>query len=61
MLDTITETTTAHTLFEQVIYAKSPFSDELDYRPLPDADTLRHGLSDVFDVNAGVKFHHWPE
>ncbi len=54
MLDTITETTTAHTLFEQTIYAKRSFSDELDYRPLPDVDTLRHGLSDVFDVIVGM-------
>ena len=54
MLDTITETTTAHTLFEQVIYAKRPFSDELNYRPLPDAETLRHGLSDIFDVILGM-------
>tara|TARA_R110002073_G_scaffold265423_3_gene428525 strand:- start:1154 stop:2062 length:909 start_codon:yes stop_codon:yes gene_type:complete len=54
MLDTISETSTAHTLNEMTLYAKRPFSDELDYRPLPDADTLRHGLSDVFDVLLGM-------
>jgi len=35
MQDTITETTTAHTLNEMTPYAKRPFSDQLDYRPLP--------------------------
>ena len=54
MLDTITETSTAHTLNEMTLYAKRPFSDELDYRPLPDVDTLKNGLSDVFDVLLGM-------
>ncbi len=54
MLQNGIETATAHTLFEQTVYAKRPFSDELDYRPLPDGDTLRNGLSDVFDVLLGM-------
>ena len=54
MLYNGTETQTAHTLFEMTLYAKRPFSDELDYRPLPDVSTLRNGLSDVFDVLLGM-------
>lgn len=48
------ETATARTIDEMTLYGKRPFSDELDHRPLPDADTLRHGLSDIFDVTTGI-------
>ncbi|WP_119165626.1 DUF2493 domain-containing protein [Algihabitans albus] len=41
---------TAALLDELQIYGHRPFTDELDHRPLPEANTLQAALSDIFDA-----------
>ncbi len=41
---------TEHVLAELQLYGHRPFQDELDPRPLPEADTVAGAVADIFDA-----------
>lgn len=46
----VTASPTAHLLEELALYARPPFDDEGDPRPLPEPDKLHGALADIFDA-----------
>jgi hypothetical protein len=45
-----TRSSTAVVLEELQLYGHRPFADEPDPRPLPDPDTIRTAVADIFDA-----------
>ena len=48
--NTLQESQTQRAITEMTLYGKRPFSDEIDHRPLPDADELTDAVYNAFDV-----------
>jgi len=50
MQDQANESQTQRAITEMTMYGKRPFSDEIDHRPLPDAESLRDAACNAFDI-----------